>query len=70
MGIGIGAALLAIGLILALAVQDTINNVDLTAVGWILAGVGVLALLLGTYQSLAARRSEHRVIEDRNIHAD
>jgi len=46
MGYGIGAFLLALGLILALAVQDSISGVDLTMVGWILAIVGVLALVL------------------------
>jgi hypothetical protein len=46
MGYGLGAFLLAIGLILALAVTDQINGVDLTTVGWILALVGILALVL------------------------
>ena len=46
MGYGIGAFLLALGLILALAVQDSISGVDLTMVGWILAAVGVIALVL------------------------
>ncbi|MGC4109035.1 MAG: DUF6458 family protein [Nocardioides sp.] len=46
MGYGLGIFLLAVGLILALAVQDTINNVDLTMVGWILAAVGALAIVL------------------------
>lgn len=46
MGYGIGAFLLALGLILALAVQDAVSGVDLTMVGWILAAVGVLALVL------------------------
>ena len=46
MGYGFGIFLLAVGLILALAVQDTINNVDLTMVGWILALVGALLIVL------------------------
>jgi membrane protein implicated in regulation of membrane protease activity len=46
MGYGLGIFLLALGLILALAVQDTINNVDLTLVGWIVALAGVLLLVL------------------------
>lgn len=49
MGYGIGVPLLALGLILALAVQDTLNGVDLTMVGWILAAVGVLALALTAF---------------------
>lgn len=46
MGYGAGAGLLAVGLILALAVQDNINGVDLTMVGWILAAIGALLLVL------------------------
>ena len=37
---------LAIGLILALAVQDSIDAIDLTLIGWILAGCGVLVIVL------------------------
>jgi hypothetical protein len=46
MGYGLGIFLLALGLILALAVQDTINNVDLTMVGWILVLAGALVVVL------------------------
>jgi uncharacterized membrane protein len=46
MGYGLGVFLLAVGLILAFAVQDAINGVDLTLVGYILAGVGLLAIVL------------------------
>ena len=46
MGYGLGAFLLAVGLILALAVTDSISGVDLTMVGWILALVGLASLIL------------------------
>jgi hypothetical protein len=46
MGYGLGIFLLALGLILALAVQDTISNVDLTMVGWILVLAGALVIVL------------------------
>ena len=46
MGYGFGVFLLAVGLILALAVQDSINSIDLTMVGWILAIVGALLIVL------------------------
>ena len=46
MGYGLGAFLLAAGLVLALAVTDSVSGVDLTTVGWILALVGVLSLVL------------------------
>ena len=55
MGYGLGVVLLAVGLILALAVTDQINGVDLTMVGWILALVGILALVLTAVTANRAR---------------
>lgn len=46
MGYGAGALLLVVGLVLALAVQDGIEGVDLTTVGWIMTAVGLLAIAL------------------------
>ncbi len=38
--------LIAVGLILALAVDVSVSGIDLELVGWILSGVGALGLLL------------------------
>lgn len=57
MGYGLGVFLLALGLILALAVTDSISGVDLTMVGWILALAGLLVLALTAAQANRARRS-------------
>ena len=57
MGYGLGIFLLALGLILALAVQDTISNVDLTMIGWILALAGVVVLVLTAVQTNRGRRT-------------
>jgi hypothetical protein len=57
MGYGLGVFLLAIGLILALAVTDSINGVDLTMVGWILALAGLLVIALTAVQTNRSRRS-------------
>ena len=46
MGYGLGVFLLAVGLILVYAVQDSISGVDLTTVGWILVLAGVLVIIL------------------------
>ena len=46
MGYGFGAFLLVVGLVLALAVTDQVNGVDLTMVGWIMAIVGALVIVL------------------------
>ena len=46
MGYGFGAFLVVVGLVLALAVTDQVNGVDLTMVGWIMAIVGGLLIVL------------------------
>jgi len=46
MGISFSIILLAIGAILAFAVEVSVSGLDLQAVGWILMGAGVLGLLL------------------------
>ena len=55
MGYGLGVFLLALGLILALAVRDMIEAVDLTLIGWILAGCGALVLVLVAMQNNRTR---------------
>ena len=57
MGYGLGVFLLAIGLIRALAVRDSIDAIDVTLVGWILAGCGVLVIVLQALQANRARAS-------------
>jgi uncharacterized sodium:solute symporter family permease YidK len=46
MGYGFGAFLVALGLILALAVSDSVEGVDLVMIGWILTAVGIAVILL------------------------
>ena len=46
MGYGLGILLLAAGLILALAVDAEISGVDIQLVGWILAALGAIVLVL------------------------
>lgn len=46
MRIGTSLVLMAVGAILAFAITDRINNVDLTMVGYILFGVGALGLVV------------------------
>ena len=65
MGIGAGIFLIAIGGILAFAVQDRISGVDLTMVGYILMGAGALGLVLvmvlaGRSRGTTATRIEER----------
>ncbi|MEO6512426.1 MAG: DUF6458 family protein [Nocardioides sp.] len=57
MGYGLGVFLLAVGLILALAVRDAISGVDLVMVGWILAAVGALAIVVTAATTMRSRGS-------------
>src|SRR5712691_10680240 len=46
MGLGVGIFLIAVGAILAFAVNATSGAVDVHAVGWILMGVGLASVLI------------------------
>ncbi|MCW2670005.1 MAG: hypothetical protein QOD70_3168 [Frankiales bacterium] len=48
MGIGASVFLLAVGAILAFAVDYSVNGVDLNVVGWILMAAGVIGLFTTT----------------------
>ena len=63
MGLGGGVALIAIGLILAFAVNVSIAGIDIQLIGLILAGVGLLWLLL-FFLVLTPRR---RAVEARTV---
>jgi hypothetical protein len=73
MGIGIAIVLMAIGLILALAVDAQVSGVDIQMVGWILFAAGALGLLLelivwGPRRRAAPARGEY--VEERRIRDD
>ena len=46
MGLGISIFLIAVGAILAFAVNVTVSGIDLVTVGWVLMVVGAIGLLL------------------------
>jgi hypothetical protein len=46
MGLGVSIFLIAVGLILALAVHTSTSGFDVNTIGWILAIVGALGLVL------------------------
>lgn len=66
MRIGSSIFLIALGAILAFAVQaDIISIVDINLVGYILMGVGVIGLIASLL--LAAPRRQNRVSESRSV---
>ena len=73
MGIGVSLLLVAVGAILAFAVDATVSGIDLVTVGWILmivGGVGALLSLIfwSSWGGFAAGRHDTTVIErDRTV---
>jgi hypothetical protein len=65
MYIGGGIALLAVGAILAFAVQESIQGVDTTLIGWILMGAGLLALILSLVVGNQRRNTSHTAVVER-----
>lgn len=57
MGYGLGGLLVVVGLVLALAVQDNVGEVDLVMAGWIIAGVGLVILVLATATNFGRGRA-------------
>jgi Domain of unknown function (DUF6458) len=72
MGIGVSLFLIAIGAILAFAVNTAVDGLELDTIGWILMGVGALGLLIslvfwGSWGGFGGRRRETVVEERREV---
>src|SRR5205085_12488564 len=68
MGIGVSLFLIAVGAVLAFAVNATVNGLDVVTVGWILmivGGVGVLLSLIfwSTWGGFGGTRRETTYVE-------
>lgn len=68
MGIGFSIFLLAVGAVLAFAVDATVAGIDIDVIGWILMAAGALGLVL-TMVVLAPRR-RHTVTETPRVVAN
>jgi hypothetical protein len=67
MGIGVGIGLLVVGAILSFAVRDNVPGVNLSVVGYICMGAGVLAIVLSLVLNTQATRTKHTaVVEHRD----
>lgn len=72
MGIGVSVFLLALGAILAFAVNYSVNGVDIHVIGFILMAAGVVGLfmttlLFGRRDRVAPVVTEERVVRDRTL---
>ncbi|HQY32897.1 DUF6458 family protein [Actinotalea sp.] len=65
MGIGSGIFLIVVGAILAFAVRDSWDAVDLTTVGYIAMGAGVLALVIGLVLNTQRTHTSHTAVVER-----
>ena len=68
MGVGISIFLIAVGAILAFAVNASVQGIELVTVGWVLMIVGAIGLLLSMafwsrWGGFAGRRTT--IVEDR-----
>jgi hypothetical protein len=66
MGIGASVFLLAIGAILAFAVNYNLNGVDVNVIGFILMAAGILGLFMTTV-IFGRRDSGHVITEERVV---
>lgn len=66
MRIGFGIFLLAVGAILAFAVRDNIEAIDLTMIGYILMIAGALAIVLSLILQAVRSNTSHREVVDRH----
>ena len=67
MGTGVSIFLIAVGAILAFAVDITVSGLDLDAVGVILMIAGAIGLVMSLLWIDRATRGD-RVVEDRHTH--
>ena len=75
MGIGVSIVLIALGLILALAVDATVSGLDIQVVGWILVAAGVLGLIVeialwGPRRRAVATPVRGDYVEERRVYDD
>jgi hypothetical protein len=67
MALGSGIFLIVVGAILAFAIQDSWDAVDLTTVGYICIAAGVLAIIVSLVVSAQARKTTHTEVIDQHV---
>jgi uncharacterized membrane protein HdeD (DUF308 family) len=70
MALGTGIFLIVVGAILAFAVRDSIDAVDLTMVGYIMLAAGVVAIIVSLIANAQNRKTTHVVdqhVDDNRI---
>lgn len=67
MALGTGIFLIVVGAVLAFALNESVDAVDLVLVGWIFMIAGVVAIIVSLIVSAQARRTQHTEVVDQHI---
>ena len=67
MALGSGIFLIVVGAILAFAVKDSWDAVDLTVVGYICIAAGVLAIIISLVVNAQNRKTTHTEVIDQHV---
>lgn len=67
MALGGGIFLIVVGAILAFAVKDSWDAIDLTMVGYICLAVGVLAIIISLVVNAQNRNTKHTEVVDQHV---
>ncbi|MGH8866769.1 MAG: DUF6458 family protein [Actinomycetes bacterium] len=70
MGIGVSVFLIALGAILAFAVEFDVSGLDLNAIGYILMLAGLIGLVMAVVVWGPRRRASSDVVEERRVYDD
>jgi len=64
MGIGAGIVLIAIGAILAFAVNFSVSGIEISTVGFILMVAGVIGIVVALVMNSQRARTQHTIVRD------
>jgi Domain of unknown function (DUF6458) len=67
MALGSGIFLMVVGAVLAFAVRDSIDAIDLTMIGYICLAAGVVAVIISLVVNAQNRTTTHREVVDENV---
>ncbi|MBA2767801.1 MAG: hypothetical protein H0U35_01460 [Sporichthyaceae bacterium] len=70
MGIGVSIFLIALGAILAFAVNFDVSGLDINVVGYILMIVGLIGLIMTAFIWGPRNRGRSDVVEERRVYDD
>lgn len=70
MGIGVSIFLIAVGAILAFAVEVQVSGINIAVVGWILIIVGLVGLALTLFVWGPRNRRATSVVEEQRVYRD